>query len=158
MKSGGSDSKGSPCNVGDLGSIPGLERSQGKGMAACSSILAWRSPWTEQPDGLQSMGPDMTERLMQNTTHTWGQGWPHRFLLPRRKGRGCHYWSGEDCGKDRFLLAVALVEIKSLVSDLGSESNFTVYPVAVIKLTLQNAHRSMTCARLTFSSSWISKV
>lgn len=53
---------------------------------------------------------------------------------------------------------VALVEIKSLVSDLGSESNFTVYPVAVIKLTLQNAHRSMTCARLTFSSSWISKV
>ena len=29
--SGGSDSKESPCNVGDLGSIPGLGRSPGEG-------------------------------------------------------------------------------------------------------------------------------
>ena len=37
-----------------------------KGMAAHSSILAWRIPWTEEPGGLQSMGCkelDMTERL-----------------------------------------------------------------------------------------------
>ena len=27
-----------------------------KEMAAHSSILAWRSPWTEEPGGLQSMG------------------------------------------------------------------------------------------------------
>jgi len=27
-----------------------------KGMAAHSSILAWRIPWTEEPGGLQSMG------------------------------------------------------------------------------------------------------
>ena len=27
-----------------------------KGMAAHSSILAWRFPWTEKPGGLQSMG------------------------------------------------------------------------------------------------------
>ena len=27
-----------------------------EGMAAHSSILAWRIPWTERPDGLQSMG------------------------------------------------------------------------------------------------------
>ena len=26
------------------------------GMATHSSILAWRSPWTEEPGGLQSMG------------------------------------------------------------------------------------------------------
>ena len=25
-------------------------------MAACSSILAWKTPWTEKPGGLQSMG------------------------------------------------------------------------------------------------------
>ena len=34
-------------------------------MATRSSILAWRIPWTEEPGGLQSMGPrrekDMTE-------------------------------------------------------------------------------------------------
>ena len=27
-----------------------------KGMAIHSSILAWRTPWTEEPGGLQSMG------------------------------------------------------------------------------------------------------
>ena len=27
----------------------------GKGMATHSSILAWRIPWTEEPDRLQSM-------------------------------------------------------------------------------------------------------
>ena len=27
-----------------------------KGMSIHSSILAWRIPWTETPDGLQSMG------------------------------------------------------------------------------------------------------
>ena len=27
-----------------------------KEMAAYSSILAWRIPWTEEPDGLQSLG------------------------------------------------------------------------------------------------------
>ena len=27
-----------------------------KGMATCSSILAWRIPGTEEPGGLQSMG------------------------------------------------------------------------------------------------------
>ena len=39
---GGSDSKESPCNAGDLGLIPGLGRSLEKGMATCSSILPWR--------------------------------------------------------------------------------------------------------------------
>ena len=35
-----------------------------KEMAPHSSILAWRIPWTEAPDGLQSMGSqklDLTE-------------------------------------------------------------------------------------------------
>ena len=33
-------------NVGDLGSIPGLEDPLEKGMATQASILAWRIPWT----------------------------------------------------------------------------------------------------------------
>ena len=28
-----------------------------KGMTTHSSILAWRTPWIEEPGGLQSMGP-----------------------------------------------------------------------------------------------------
>ena len=33
----------------------GREDALEKGMASHSSILAWRIPWTEEPDGLQSM-------------------------------------------------------------------------------------------------------
>ena len=47
---------GSEDNAGDLGSIPGLGRSLEKEMAAYSSVLACRIPWTEEPGGLQSMG------------------------------------------------------------------------------------------------------
>ena len=28
----------------------------GKEMATCSSILAWKAPWTEEPGELQAMG------------------------------------------------------------------------------------------------------
>ena len=53
---GGSDSKESVCNVGDLGSVPGLKDPLEKGMAIHSSIFAWRIPWTEETGGPQSMG------------------------------------------------------------------------------------------------------
>ena len=35
---------------------PGQEDPLEKGMATHSSILAWRIPWIEEPDGLQSIG------------------------------------------------------------------------------------------------------
>ena len=35
---------------------PGWEDPLEKEMAAHSSILAWRIPWTEEPGGLQSIG------------------------------------------------------------------------------------------------------
>ena len=40
----------------DQGSIPGWEDPLEKEMAYHSSILAWRTLWTEEPGGLQSMG------------------------------------------------------------------------------------------------------
>ena len=61
--SGGSDGKESACNAGDLGSIPGLGRSPGEGMAIHLSIVAWRIPWTEESGGLQSMGLQSQTRL-----------------------------------------------------------------------------------------------
>ena len=50
----GSDGKESAYNVGDLGSVPGLERSPREGNDYNSCILAWRIPWTEEPSRLQS--------------------------------------------------------------------------------------------------------
>ena len=35
---------------------PGSGRPPGKEMATHSSIPAWEIPWTEEPEGLQSMG------------------------------------------------------------------------------------------------------
>ena len=52
---GGSDSKESACSTGDTGLIPGSGRSLEEEMATHSRILAWRTPWTEKPGGLQSM-------------------------------------------------------------------------------------------------------
>ena len=65
---GGSDSKESAYNVGELGSISGLGRTPGGGKATHSSTLAWRIPmnrgaWraTVSPWGHEEL--DTTERL-----------------------------------------------------------------------------------------------
>ena len=53
-----------PANAGDErdeGLILGLGRSSEEGMAAQSSILAWRIPWTEEPSRLQSKGSHRVE-------------------------------------------------------------------------------------------------
>ena len=52
----GSVGKKSACSAVDLASIPRLGRSPEEGMTTCSSILAWRIPWTEESGGFQSMG------------------------------------------------------------------------------------------------------
>ena len=59
--------KSLPANAGDIRDpslIPGSGRFPAGGMATHSSILAWRVPWTEEPDRLQSMG--------RNESHTMG--------------------------------------------------------------------------------------
>ena len=43
-------------DIGDMGLIPDQEDPLEKDMATHSSILAWRIPWTEESDGLQSIG------------------------------------------------------------------------------------------------------
>ena len=56
--------KNPPANAADLrdaGSIPGSGRCLEEGMATHSSILAWRIPWTEKPDGLGCKESDTVE-------------------------------------------------------------------------------------------------
>ena len=51
--------KNPPANagdIGDVGSIPGQEDPLEESMATHFNILAWRIPWTEEPDRLQSIG------------------------------------------------------------------------------------------------------
>ena len=53
---GGSDDKDGACNAGDLGSIPGLERSPAEGNGNPLQYSFLEIPWTEEPGELQSMG------------------------------------------------------------------------------------------------------
>ena len=73
---GGSDGEEPACNVGELGSIPGLGGSheEGNGYPChCSchcSIPAWRIPWTEEPGRLESIGLQRVRRLKRLSMHT----------------------------------------------------------------------------------------
>ena len=54
-----------------------------KGMAAHSSILAWRIPWTEKPGGLQSMGLQRVGHDCETNTFNFQVvrlGYKHRQL------------------------------------------------------------------------------
>ena len=56
--------KNPPANAegaGEVGLIPGSGRSPRVGNGTHSSILAWRIPHTEEPGGLQSMGPQRVQ-------------------------------------------------------------------------------------------------
>ena len=48
----GSDGKETACNAGHPISIPGLGSSLEKEMATYFSFLAWKIPWTEEPDNI----------------------------------------------------------------------------------------------------------
>ena len=52
---GGSGGKESDCNVEDMSSIPGSGTSPGEENGNPHRILAWKIPWTEESDGLQSI-------------------------------------------------------------------------------------------------------
>ena len=57
--SGGSEVQTPPANAGDassVGLIPGSGRSSGKRSGNPLQYSTWRTPWTEEPGGLQSMG------------------------------------------------------------------------------------------------------
>ena len=69
---GSSSGREPPASAGDAGSIPGSGRSpEGlRGMAVHSSILAWRTLWTEESGGLWSIGLQSQTRLTRPSTHT----------------------------------------------------------------------------------------
>ena len=67
---GDSDSKDSACSAGDWGQSLGQEDTLERGMATHSRILAWKTPWTEDPGSYSPWGHkevDTTEQLNTNT-------------------------------------------------------------------------------------------
>ena len=72
---GDSDGKEFAYNAGDLGSIPGFDRSPGERMATHSRILSWRIPWIEEPSRLQSVSLKIVRPDRVTDTHI------HRIFL-----------------------------------------------------------------------------
>ena len=64
------DSKESACNVGDLGSIPGLGRSRRGGNGSPLHFLNWKISWTQEPGGLPSTG--LQKSQTQPSNKHWG--------------------------------------------------------------------------------------
>ena len=53
----GGSVKNPPANAGDVGSIPGAGRSPGEGNSNPLQYSYWEIPWTEEPGGVQPIGP-----------------------------------------------------------------------------------------------------
>ena len=116
----GSMVKNTPANAGDLrnaGWIPGLGRSPGGGSGNPVS-LAWKTPWTEEPGGLQSMG---SQRV--------GQDWASEHIQDSRKYLTLWCWGR---GGRRLGWEIAIQFYISWVSDT--------------KESLKNKHTHMTFA------------
>ena len=96
-------------NRAGSGSLPGLpfkaqvRSGSEKAMAPHSSTLAWKTPWTEEPGGLQSMrslrvGHDWATSLSLFTFIHWRGKWqPTPVFLPGESQGlgslvGCHLW------------------------------------------------------------------
>ena len=80
----------SACNMGDLGSIPGLGRSPGEGKSYLLHILAWKIPWTVWSMGLQKV--EHSDKLVHLKFSIISWNLEERFSL-----RSVAYWI--ECGR-----------------------------------------------------------
>ena len=102
------------------GLIPGSGDPLEEGMATHSSILSWRTPWTEEPGGLQSMGSQRVGhnwahththkvwsrktglRRLQRRSDTWEESWKMNFTGQRHRK-----WEGQ-AGRETNICAKIL--------------------------------------------------
>ena len=63
-----------------------------KGMVTHSSILAWRIPWTEKPDGLQAMGSQRVRHNWATNTFTFHTFHTHFRIICSSSVKNCWYF------------------------------------------------------------------
>ena len=109
--SGGSDSKESACNEGDLGSIPGLGRSPGGGRGNPLQYSCLENPHGQRSLEGWSMGSqiDMTERL---STAQHPSVRLYQFILPP---------SEYECPFSYFLLAFSMTVLLFIFANLAGK-------------------------------------
>jgi len=90
-----------------------------KAMAPHSSTLAWKIPWTEEPDGLQSMGS-------RRVGHDWATSLPLFNFMPwRRKWQATPvFLPGESQGRGAWWATVyGVVQSRTRLKRLSSSSS-----------------------------------
>ena len=70
----------------DTSSIPGLGRPPEGEMAMHSSILAWRTPWTEEPGGLQALGLQRANKSPSSQSYGFSSGHVWMWKLDYKEG------------------------------------------------------------------------
>ena len=111
-------------HVQSLGQEDPLE----KEMATHSSILAWEIPWTEEPGGLQSMGPKRAghnwatvegplQRRLAGGDRGWAQLW-----IQQEKVEVCSQVSGQGSPVDGKLLNWSIRDQGALVKPTSQDS------------------------------------
>ena len=124
---GGSDGKEFACNTGDPGSIPGSGKSPWEGMAAHFSILAWRTPWSEESGGLQSMESQsvrndwVTDTFRAETSEKWNISChvgKQRMSRSSAISATTRWWAGElQATQEEYLLSSSLQTIATPYSE-----------------------------------------
>ena len=78
--------KNPSANARYLGWIPGLRRSPAEGNGNLLSILAWKTPWTEEHGRLESME-------LQRVRHNWATGDSHISIPVEQEDKIRHWWT-----------------------------------------------------------------
>ena len=95
----GSVSKESSCNAGDADSILELGRSPGEENGTPLQYSHLQTPWTDEPDGLQSLGSQglRDDQTAKHTAQQNGTMWPEPTLTQSSfsftRSLGPHYKS-----------------------------------------------------------------
>ena len=120
-------------------------------MATHSSILAWRSPWTEEPGGLLSIGSHRVRHNWRNSSSsllTWEMNamvwwFEHSLVLPL-------WWIGmrndffQSCGHSWAFQICWHIECSTLIASsfriLSSSAEIPSPPLALLAAVLPRAH------------------
>ena len=84
--SGSSGVKNPHDNAGDSSSIPRLGRSPREGHGNPLQYLAWRTPWIEEPGGLQSIGSQRVRHNWATNTFSLTNRWHSKNSLEKYLG------------------------------------------------------------------------
>ena len=123
--------------VGSLGWEDSLE----KWMATHSSILAWRIPWTEEPDGLQSMEVQRVWHNWEPNTCTFFHIWLVTTAEPQKK----HFFlSHIQASQAAAVLQISLIQFRSFTQFFPTLCNPMDHSTPVFSVQHQSPEPAQT--------------